>query len=180
MTVEELRASNEKVLMTFITKPYWEDEEVEKAIISKDCVFDFPYAPPGMPKTFPRSKHGLLKDWWKRTTKNWSAENIIVHPTTDPSRFWAESHTHAEVTWGGPVVRPFDCQHIQLIVIEDGKVTLARTWSDPLAYYLAAGINLPVFHWSGPLNAKSPEWKDVKPPIPQSEEEAHKLVCDPS
>lgn len=168
---DTLRSQNEKVLKTFLEKPFWEHPEIETSMIDKDCVFDFPYAPPGMPKTFPRSKRPSLKDWYQRTTKNWSIEGIIVYPTTNTSRFWVESTTHADVNWGSAVVRPFNCYHMQLIVIENGKITLARTWSDPLAYYLAAGINLPVFNYTGEWPVPGPR-PDVKPPTPVNEEEA--------
>lgn len=172
-----LRAANELVVHDFLRVPFWESPEDEERLLSKDCTLDFPYAPPGMPKTFPPIKRPVLFQWLRRTVKDWTLVEAETFPTKDPSRFWIESRTTARVTWGGSVVRPFDCTHVQLVVVEDGKVSISRTWSDPLAYYAGAGMNLAVFHYSGKFEGlPEPYPEGVVPPTPSSEEAAASLV----
>ncbi|KIM93415.1 hypothetical protein OIDMADRAFT_35733 [Oidiodendron maius Zn] len=141
--------SNDEVLEKYIYTPFWESDETESLLLSKDCILEFPFAPPGMPKSFPKEKRSVLIDWLRRTVRSWSREDVVKYPTSDASRCWIESRTKATVKWGGEIERQFDCTHIELVIIQDGKILTVRTWSDPLAYYRGMGVNLPVFHFDG-------------------------------
>ncbi|CAK7212780.1 hypothetical protein SCUCBS95973_001582 [Sporothrix curviconia] len=170
------QTSNELVVDEFLRTPYWDSSEAEARLLSADCTLEFPYAPPGMPKEFPPVKRRVLFDWLRRTVKNWTLVEVEKFLTKDTSRFWVESRTTADVTWGGPFSRKFDCTHIQLIVVENGKVSVARTWSDPLAYYLGAGMNLAVFNYSGKFDkVPAPRPEGIEPPKPADEKEAAAL-----
>jgi hypothetical protein len=140
---------NDEVLEEYIYTPFWESDEAESLLLSKDCILEFPFSPPGMPKSFPREKRSVLVDWLRRTVKSWSREDVVKYPTSDASRYWIESRTKAMVKWGGEIERQFDCTHIELVIIQDSKISTVRTWSDPLAYYRGIGVNLPVFHFDG-------------------------------
>lgn len=172
---QELRSSNDELLETYLTTPFWETEKNESTLFSKDCVLEFPYAPPGMPKIFPSNKRQLLFHWLRRTVKDWSRKDVIKYPTTDPTRYWVESRTVATVTWGGPWERKFDCTHMELVIIQDKKITNVRTWSDPLAYYLGAGINLPVFNYDGSYGEVQ-SMPDTPPKVPKDDEERSAAV----
>ncbi|KAI1841602.1 hypothetical protein JX265_004662 [Neoarthrinium moseri] len=177
-SLDDLRLQNEEVLDRFLNTPFWESDDAISSLLSRDCILDFPFAPPGMPKSFDRPRRAVLTSWLRRTVKNWSRpqDSIVKYPTKDLSRFWIESRTVADVTWGGPHVRKFDCTHVELVVINDGKVTLARTWSDPLPYYTAAGMNLPIFHYSGRWGVPVPEKQYALPDkIPEEGDEATAL-----
>ncbi|KAH9900107.1 hypothetical protein F4778DRAFT_156330 [Xylariomycetidae sp. FL2044] len=170
---DDTRSQNEAVLDRLLQTPFWEKDDSEKDLLSRECNLEFPFAPPGMPKVFDFPRRRVWISYLRRTTKAWSRHSIVKYPTHDPSRFWVESTTVADVTWGGPHVRKFECAHIELVVIQGGKVTLVRTWSDPLAYYRAAGINLPIFHFDGRWDVSVPSKQWEKPDaVPSTEEEA--------
>jgi hypothetical protein len=148
--------SNDEVLEEYIYTPFWESDETESLLLSKDCILEFPFSPPGMPKSFPRKKRAVLIDWLRRTVRSWSREDVVKYPTSDASRYWIESRTKAIVKWGGEIERQFDCTHIELVIIQDGRILTVRTWSDPLAYYRGMGVNLPVFHFDGSYSEGKP------------------------
>ncbi|ODV83150.1 hypothetical protein CANARDRAFT_30242 [[Candida] arabinofermentans NRRL YB-2248] len=165
----------EKVVDQYLCTPFWDSTDLEEKIFTKDYVLEFPFAPPGMPKHFSNTSRNIYTNWLKRTMKDWSRYNIIKYPTTDPNKMWIESFTKATVQWGERVDRAFDCENIEYIEIKDGKISLIRCWSDSLAYYNAAGMNLPVFNFSGPkiLNEfqKPKSSQEVTPLEPQGKEE---------
>jgi ketosteroid isomerase-like protein len=147
---EAEKGPHSDVLQQFLHSPWWESPELEATLLSPDCVVEYPFAPPGMPKQFPTTKRALLAEWLKRTTRKWSRDQIVHYPTKGGSREWVESHTSAEVQWGPHAVfRPFSCEQIELFEFSNGKISLIRSWCDPMAFYLGAGINLPVFNYSG-------------------------------
>lgn len=168
------------VLDRVLSSPWWDSQSEAAALLAQDWIIEWPFAPPGVPKVFPRQKRALLASWLHRTVKYWSCEVIKVYPTRDPSRFWVESRTRAEVSWGlRSCPRSFDCSNIELIVVRDGWVVSWKTWSDPLAFYLGAGINLPVFPYDGLYPSVEPSQIVPDRDLPRNVEEEKQKVCRP-
>ncbi|KAK5126905.1 hypothetical protein LTR85_008263 [Meristemomyces frigidus] len=168
---ESDRATVERFLQT----PWWESTETEATLLARDCTIEWPFAPPGVPKHFPRTKRPLLADWFKRTTQNWSRDSIIIYPTKNGRRYWVESRVQAQARWGPhSPFRPYSCSQMELIELDDGKISLVRSWMDPMAFYLGAGINLPVFPYDGTYPQGEAMLAVPSPPAPKGDEEAAK------
>ena len=171
---------NDSVLVRYLKTPFWESDEAESDLLSPDCTLEYPFSPPGMPKTFPKERRAVLTSWLRRTSKQWSRENIVAYPTKDPGRVWVESTIKATVSWGGTTPRQFICDQMELVIVENDKIKTIRNWSDPLAYYLAAGINLPVFHYDGKPLQGTPMPNVPAKYNPQTDEEANAVVSCPT
>lgn len=171
-----LRTINDTVLEKYLSSAFWLDDVLADQILSTDCELEFPFAPPGMPKAFPKEKRLLLLNWLRRTMSKWSRDQVVKYPTKNPSRYWVQSRTQATVTWGGIESRHFVCDHIEMVAISEGKIQRVKTWSDPLAYYLAAGINLPVFFFDGNASSSEPMPNTPARDIPSNDAEAALIV----
>ncbi|KAJ5682497.1 hypothetical protein N7462_005662 [Penicillium macrosclerotiorum] len=169
MANEALRIENQKIVDDYLATPFWEDDGHVDRLFSSNCIWEFPYAPPGMPQAFSRPRRPVFAQWLRRTMREWTRSDVQYYPTLSPRRFWVESSTKAMVTWGDNFERAFECQHIELIEVTNGKISNLKTWSDPTAYYKAAGIILPSFQFNRPSVTPS-EYVDTPFPNPPTKE----------
>ncbi|KAE8332318.1 hypothetical protein BDV39DRAFT_200466 [Aspergillus sergii] len=169
MAVENDHVDNQQLVDDYLSTPFWETDHHVARLFSSSCTWEFPYGPPGMPQIYPRARRPVLIQWLRRTMRNWSRSQIRKYPTKDFTRFWVESSTAAMVKWGSPFERTFNCAHIELIEITNNKITTLKIWSDPVAYYQAAGIILPPFEFNrNPVDP--PPYIDTPYPHPPATE----------
>jgi len=167
MTAEVIRRENQEIVDDYLMTPFWESDDHVARLFCSDCIWEFPYAPPGMPQAFSRPQRPVFVQWLRRTLRNWSRTNIRHYSSLNPGRFWVESSTAATVAWGDHLDRSFECAHIEFIELHNGRISKLKIWSDPIAYYKAAGIILPPFVFNG-SPVSPPEFIDTPFPRPPS------------
>lgn len=108
------------------------------ALYAEDTVIEMPFAPPGVPvvsdgATFRARIKGMAG---ARPWKFSSAENVLVHETTDPEVIIAEYTLRGTVTATGA---PLALSYAMVITVRDDKITHSRDYGNPLATSAALG-----------------------------------------
>jgi hypothetical protein len=107
-------------------------------LYAEDTVIEMPFAPPGVPTTsegatFRQRIKGMAGN---RPWKFSSAENVLVHETTDPEVIIAEYTLRGTVSATGA---PLALSYAMVITVRDGKIVHSRDYGNPLATSAALG-----------------------------------------
>lgn len=107
-------------------------------LYAEDTVIEMPFAPPGIPV---RSDGAALRQRIKgiADARPWNfdtADDIVVHETTDPEVIVAEYTFRGTITATGA---PLALSYAMVITVRDGKIVHSRDYGNPLATSAALG-----------------------------------------
>jgi ketosteroid isomerase-like protein len=144
--------NNYRIVERFINSNFWLTEY--ENIYSDDFVADMPFAPPGMYQHFEnRFEYFTFNLWLSRSLKSWElTAQPRIFPTTDPNQFWAIRNGSGDVFWAGRKGR-FNNEYLSFIVVKGGKIAYLKDYCDPLDFYKAIDIPIPIFDYDPPETA---------------------------
>jgi uncharacterized protein len=102
-----------------------------------DCVFEFPFAPPGYPQRLEgrEAVWDYIKDYPARIDLKAFHDVHYLHGA-DPDVLVVEMRSEGQVVGTGT---PYDVQYISIITIRDGRIAHYRDYWNPLAVASALG-----------------------------------------
>jgi hypothetical protein len=109
------------------------------ALYPDDAVIEIPFAPPGVPVV---SDGAAMRERIKGMIdrgRPWnfdSAENVVVHETTDPEVIVAEYTLRGTIVASGA---PLALSYAMVITVRDGQIVHSRDYGNPLATSAALG-----------------------------------------
>jgi ketosteroid isomerase-like protein len=102
-------------------------------VVAEDAVFEFLYRFPGFAQKIEGRKKYM--DWFGGySMKLKSADNLIVHKSTEPGVIILEYAVHGTVPGSN---KPYDNRFCSIITIKDRKIVHWRDYMDSLAVMLA-------------------------------------------
>ena len=99
------------------------------AMCAPDVVFEFPFAPPGMPKRV--EGRDALADYLTRLGEMLTLDRMtvpVVHPSREDGVFVLEFGSEATSRINGRTLKP---RYIAVVRVEAGKIMLDRDYWDP-------------------------------------------------
>jgi len=152
MDKSRTRNNNYRIVERFINSDFWLPEHEE--CFSDDFTSDMPFAPPGMYQHFEnRFEYFTFNRWLNRSLKSWKLDALPrIYPTGNPDQFWTIRSGSGEIFWAGRTGE-YRNEYLSFIVLKDGKVSYLKDYCDPLSFYKAIDIPIPVFDYDPPEKA---------------------------
>jgi ketosteroid isomerase-like protein len=153
MEKDETQDNNYNIVERFINSNFWLSGYED--YYSDDFIADMPFAPPGMYQHFEnRFEYFTFNLWLRRSLKSWKLDGQPrIFQTTDPNQFWTIRSWSGEVFWAGRDGW-FSNEFISFIVVKAGKIAYLKDYCDPLGFYKAMSVQIPMFDYDPPQSAR--------------------------
>ena len=137
------KQENLKTVEDFLGSAFWRQPHFSQ-LFADEIEILFPYAPPGMPTYFDSWETGCCFEWLNRTVRDFHTDVKGLYGTPYEEEFWSYGSCTGDVHWANQDGE-FHSEYIARLTVHNGKIRSIKLQMDPLAFYKAAHIEVPVF-----------------------------------
>lgn len=110
-----------------------DDPESRKELWAENAVLEFPFAPPNQQTTRWQGTEQLARRarWVAENFSDLTPTDVQLFPSTDPRLVWARCRLSTKATGFG---RPYPQEYLIAFTLEEGRVTSAQVYNDPILF----------------------------------------------